>query len=83
MKKASKFIKSSATFTRVLCSFSVIKVTSKPKKREMIFKVLLDRLKFLSADLAERFASFINRSFNFAHFPLKTLFNCLLIQICH
>ena len=49
MKKMGEFTQA-ATFTCLLYSFSVIVVTSKPKKN-------LDRLKFYSTHLAEVFAS--------------------------
>ena len=59
MTKASEFIKSSTTFTRLLYSFSVIKVTSKPEKNVNGCLQCLSQIENLiySADLAEGFAS--------------------------
>ena len=48
MKKASEFIKLSATFSQLLHSFSMITVTLEPKKREQIFKRLRQTKGFAS-----------------------------------
>ena len=46
MKRASEFIKLSASFTHLLYSFSVITVTPKPKKPQKILKMIYAERKF-------------------------------------
>ena len=71
-------ITSSATSTRLLYSFSVIIV--KPNKNERIFKMLMNRLKYKCAHLAEGFASILKCN----HFQSRLNLNklvCAMISL--